>query len=266
MSHANDQQTENHWPGYVDALTTMLMVLTFVMMILGVAVFAMSQNVSRVLIEAIARAAMIDPPYEEVPVPELADRILDKLRRNPPRPPVQRGTEAIIERGQYDPGKGEGGVPLDTRITSVEEAARPRDAAPVRTQAAGTGIVLEFRARATRLDEQTETSLNALLGTSPVFRAAPRLEIRALVDRSSGSITDARRVAYYRAMLVRAAAVKAGIAPERIRLLLDEETREDNMDIVRLLPLPGPPRAPSAQESRPSAQENRAPAPERPAP
>ena len=48
MAHAKDDANENHWPGYVDALTTMLMVLTFVMMILGIAVFAMSQNVSRV--------------------------------------------------------------------------------------------------------------------------------------------------------------------------------------------------------------------------
>ncbi len=132
MAQANNEQTENHWPGYVDALTTMLMVLTFVMMILGVAVFAMSQNVSRMLIEAIARAAMVEPPYDEVPVPELADRILEKLRRNPPRPPVERGREAVVERGRHDPGPGDGGVEVESRMASAAPAATAGSPAPAR--------------------------------------------------------------------------------------------------------------------------------------
>jgi hypothetical protein len=239
MSTGNSDQTENHWPGYVDALTTMLMVLTFVMMILGVAVFAMSQNVSRILIESIARAAQLDPPFEEVPVSELADRILDKLRRHPPRPPVRRGSEDAEERGRHDPGAGEGGAPESARLTSEAAAARPGDAAPVRTTTAGAAIVLEFRSRATQLDEATSNGLQALLSGSAALREAGRIDIMAVVDTASGSITDARRIAYYRAMLVRTAAIRAGMPAERLRLRLDEQGREPNANVVRVIGMTG---------------------------
>jgi len=45
-----NEEVEHHWPGYVDALTTMTMMLIFVMMILAVAIFSMSENVSRSLV------------------------------------------------------------------------------------------------------------------------------------------------------------------------------------------------------------------------
>jgi hypothetical protein len=232
------EQTENHWPGYVDALTTMLMVLTFVMMILGVAVFAMSQNVSRILIESIARASNLGPPIEGVPVQELVDRILDKLRRHPPRPPIERGSEATQERGLYDPGAGEGGAPQSARLTSQAAAAKPGDPVPVRAGTAGTGLILEFQSRATRLDEAAEKRLETLLAASAAFRDAARVDVRAVVDRSGGGVSDARRVAYYRAMLVRGALIKAGVPADRVRLRLDEDTVESNPDVVRVLPGP----------------------------
>ena len=61
--NTNDE-SENHWPGYVDALTTMTMMLIFVMMILAVAIFSMSENVSRTLVEQVAKSAGIKLPTE----------------------------------------------------------------------------------------------------------------------------------------------------------------------------------------------------------
>jgi preprotein translocase subunit SecE len=43
MSHS--EEGENYWPGYVDALTSMVQVLAFVMIMLAMAVFVISQSV-----------------------------------------------------------------------------------------------------------------------------------------------------------------------------------------------------------------------------
>ena len=43
MSHGSDEG-DNYWPGYVDALTSMVQVLAFVMMMLALAVFSLSQS------------------------------------------------------------------------------------------------------------------------------------------------------------------------------------------------------------------------------
>ena len=44
---AEAQQEENHWPGFVDALSTIVMVVTFLLIILAVAIFAMSLSIAR---------------------------------------------------------------------------------------------------------------------------------------------------------------------------------------------------------------------------
>ena len=54
------EEDENYWPGYVDALTTMTMVLTFIMMVLGVMVFILSQDAVSSKLGVVARA--LPPP------------------------------------------------------------------------------------------------------------------------------------------------------------------------------------------------------------
>jgi hypothetical protein len=253
MAHAQNDANENHWPGYVDALTTMLMVLTFVMMILGIAVFAMSQNVSRIIVEAIARAALIEPPIDDVPVPVLTERILEKLRLYPPRPPVktaeQPRTEAVgaqLARIQsVVPDETRTSTPpamlgKETRLVSTEAAHVPPAPDPVRSQIAGQALVLEFQPRATRLDEAASTVLAQTLDEAR-FKDAGIIEIRALVPRASASVTDARRVAYYRAMLVRASLLQRGVPAARLRIFTDENAdttiSPSSGELVRVIPL-----------------------------
>ena len=57
MSHGSDD-SDNYWPGYVDALTSMVQVLAFVMMMLAMAVFVLSQSVSKKAVEAIAACGL----------------------------------------------------------------------------------------------------------------------------------------------------------------------------------------------------------------
>jgi len=268
MAHVKDEANENHWPGYVDALTTMLMVLTFVMMILGIALFAMSQNVSRVLVETIARAAQIEPKGESETVPELTDRILDRLKRQPPRPPVAGLERSMSEQGAArEAGTAAGparieGIPTqavdgrdgsgpgqpaatpmageDRRVVSERPAFVPGTPDPVMAALQGSGLVLEFQPRATRLDDASSAKLSETLATEGSFRDAPLLEVRAAVDRSAAGLSDARRVAYYRAMLVRSAILRSGVPPDRVRVLIDETDKasgDTSTERVRVIPL-----------------------------
>src|ERR1700712_4082735 len=60
MASSNSDEDENYWPGYVDALTTMTMVLTFIMMVLGVMVFVLSQDAVSSKLGVVARALKIE--------------------------------------------------------------------------------------------------------------------------------------------------------------------------------------------------------------
>ncbi len=238
MASAREEQVENHWPGYVDALTTMLMVLTFVMMILGIAVFAMSQNTSRILLEQIAKAARIElPTGADAPVAELAARILKELERPQATPPAQpQGAPVLDETAFATPAVQ----------TGSHEAARIRSQQPAHTGApapaslgAGTAdaLIITFQPRATRLDTGALRDLDNAIRAAAALREAGGARLLARVDTTAGAVSDARRIAFYRAMLVRTRLMQAGLSAEAIRIRL-VETPDDGVapESVRIEP------------------------------
>jgi outer membrane biosynthesis protein TonB len=82
----------DYWPGYVDALTSMVKVLTFVMMLLALTVFVISQQVSHTIVQKVAEAA--DVKVEQgAKLEQVVEDLLKKLAeakqaaRQPPAPP-----------------------------------------------------------------------------------------------------------------------------------------------------------------------------------
>jgi hypothetical protein len=236
MAGAREEQVENHWPGYVDALTTMLMVLTFVMMILGIAVFAMSQNTSRILLEQIAKAAKIElPSGGEAPLSDIADRILNELEREPrgasrdeaaPKPAAAPSGGAD-DAGLRKASGGEGEADAATRITSQRQAHVTQPSAARLEAATADALIIAFQPRATRLDEQAQAGLDAALKTASALTASGA-QVLARVDRATGAVSDARRIAFYRAMLVRERLIAAGVPGAMIRVRL-VETPDDGV-------------------------------------
>src|SRR5258708_12763601 len=87
MSHGSEEG-ENYWPGYVDALTSMVQVLAFVMMMLAMAVFVLSQSVSKRAVEAIAKAvnAEVKPDSDIKTLPQAMADQTDPLPNLVPTP------------------------------------------------------------------------------------------------------------------------------------------------------------------------------------
>src|ERR1700750_2562383 len=79
MSHS-EGEGENYWPGYVDALTSMVQVLAFVMMMLAMAVFSLSQSVTKKAVEAIAKAVNADVK-PNADVKQLTQSVMEQLDR-----------------------------------------------------------------------------------------------------------------------------------------------------------------------------------------
>src|SRR4051794_29855406 len=92
---SEDGEDENYWPGFVDALTTMTMVLTFILMVLGIVVFSLSQTVQRAHLEAIADAAQVKGQEKSSTV-ELKAAIIARIatlaKAGPPLKDIPRDT------------------------------------------------------------------------------------------------------------------------------------------------------------------------------
>jgi hypothetical protein len=81
MAGASESEEINYWPGFVDALSTMTMMLIFLMMILSLVVVSISQTASKSQIMAIAKAAKVDSSGARMSIDKLTAQILEALSR-----------------------------------------------------------------------------------------------------------------------------------------------------------------------------------------
>lgn len=82
MAAASDDEETNYWPGFVDALSTMTMMLIFLMMILSLVVVSISQQTTKSQIMVIAKAAKVDTTATPATIEKLTAQILEALARS----------------------------------------------------------------------------------------------------------------------------------------------------------------------------------------
>jgi hypothetical protein len=240
---AASETEENYWPGYVDALTTMTMVLTFIMLVLGLAVFSLSQNVSKGMLESIANAMKLtnDMP-NDMSSDDITRMVIERIgkqdeamqaakaeasRLSAIRPEEMRQLPAGRAAEPGDPGS----AVVERRIESAA-AAPTEQATPVTTvlkQPAQLRLV--YKPRATGLDEAAREAISEALASDSALQKAKTVEIIAGVDAGNMAVSDANRIAYYRALILRGQLMAAGISAERIKVRVDPAVAANQMVI-----------------------------------
>jgi Na+-transporting methylmalonyl-CoA/oxaloacetate decarboxylase gamma subunit len=214
------EDNENHWPGYVDALTTMTMMLIFVMMILAVAMFSMSETVSRSMVERIAQAAGIEVDAESRPIEEYAKEVAERIED-------QKATlVARAEKGL--PGE-------EKRIASLIEARRANPDAPVQVETNAPALLtFAFKPRAVSLDAGAESEMKGFLANGGHIQGTGRFDLRAYASAEQGGLSDSRRVAYHRAMTVRARLIGLGVPAQRIAVHVEDKPLERQAELLQV--------------------------------
>ena len=238
MSHGSDQ-SEDYWPGYVDALTSMVQVLAFVMMLLAVTVYVLSKNISKGAVEKIAKAANV-AASPNTPVKELTEKIVEEL------------TKAQQAKSETQ-GKAESkGDSADTaaKAKSAELAAEGKDEPTINTQQKRSAtsstqadqqpepppdakfLTLRFPDRSYRLDPAGQTALNGFTEEQGLAKGTVRVIIRAYAANANGAVTEGRHMAYYRAMVARQALSALKVPPKSIAIrILDTSSPEQGGSI-----------------------------------
>lgn len=219
---SKDQEEANYWPGYVDALTTMTMVLTFVMTILALAVFTLGENVSKAILQDILSEIDADTPENatsDVLKKTILDLVEDPDARNRVPPPQDRPT--LIDTQDTDQVVN----PTEIEAPRINDIVEPDG----RTDIALTPATLTVRyeGNEARLDERSRARVSAFLQSTDEIRTAKRLLVRGFASAELGGITQSRRIAYYRAMLLRAELIANGVPAERIQIDV-VETRQSS--------------------------------------
>lgn len=224
------EEEENYWPGYVDALSTMTMVLTFVMMILVVVVFMLIQNSSQSLIAASVSQANVGGGGGSAALENLStvDAQAITTARNVGTPPIA----TVDEQASQDQNVQSIAVDREDEVAALE-AATVRD---VGAQDAVTisqeGLTVTFQPQNSALDDAAVDVVRDFGLTHELAQSDRTLEIIAFANTIEGNATDIRRVAYYRAMLIRNALLDAGVPASRIAVgVRDVRTAEEGSEV-----------------------------------
>jgi hypothetical protein len=88
---------------------------------------------------------------------------------------------------------------------------------------------LVYKPRATGLDDTAREAIAQALASDSVLQTAKIVEIIAGVDSGNLAVSDANRIAYYRALILRGQLMAVGIAAERIKVRVDSAVSADQM-------------------------------------
>lgn len=230
------EESENHWPGYVDALTTMVMILIFVMMILSVAFFSASANTSRALVERIAKTMGVAVSLPNVSGEEMADKLVDMLQTE--RKKGNTGTSA-----SEAPPPAFNTQASETIVKSQATALADTSAGKVRVDSAETQLTVVFQPRATNVDDTSLSEIETFIAATRNLPQPVHYRLSALANTTAGGVSDNRRIAYYRAMFVRQKLIAKGVEAKLIHVLIEDSPRESSNDRLnlRVLPAGAPP-------------------------
>ena len=279
MAGSSEGEEENYWPGFVDALTTMVMVLTFVMMVLGIVVFTLSQNVSKNYMAAIATAVNVDanalkanltPDQVKAEIIEAIKELREKAGKPPPPPPAAKGEEikqekldevesalllAMQQKEQIEAKLEQAKQQLkkvqqqltelekqtenstmysqpasetveqkdpvaktEKRVEASTDSSTTANTAGSTATASDKSLTIGFKDRAVLIDDETRKAIDSFGQRNK----GARYIIRGSAGGTTASITELRRTAYYRVMVVRKQLLENGIPADAVSVFVDD--------------------------------------------
>jgi hypothetical protein len=205
--------TSEYWPGFVDALTNVVIAMVFVIVVLAIALsFAMQMVASRMA----GKLAEL----------EAANVQLQASQKNPP---VEPGAVRAPSSDTPLP------APADARVRiAVAGNERTTQARPATVNPATRSLVLEYEQGALTLDDVAQKNLVQALGPVKVaLEAAPAGTRVALVATGpSLELSDNQRAAFMRLMAVRNQLLEQGVPAARIATRLDPQGPGDMPRVV----------------------------------
>lgn len=248
MAGASAEGEQNPWPAFVDVLTTVIMVVTFLLVIMSAAVMKLSQSVVEE-VKQTYNADAIDKLQSEL-VQARKDLETEKNKRAEEVAALQIGAGQAnmaaalraVPLTQADLSQGDLRRAVTSRI--VQEDGRyavdsPQDQpvqGGVRVESADAILTVNFEPDAVQLSdavlaESIETIRRANAG------AAAKYEIWSTAPIDT-SLSDAQRRAYFRALVVRNVLIRAGISAQNISAQVRVRQASNEQHVVRVVVKP----------------------------
>jgi len=223
-SSDNGDSADIFWPGYVDAVTNLVLNLLFVLTIMIVAVFMFTMELSRVREHKPSMVPVTTQKDEDKKQREAAPELLTEMLKS---------KDAEIEELQKQL------LSLKKQVQLRNELRPPQKVATVKTPLAqpekqldqpspsGGGVIVNFMLDAVTISASEAQTVRGIL--APVVAAG---SVRVEVTAPAG-FSEAKRLAFYRAMAVRNMLIELNLPPDKIEVSVREgAVNADNTKVL----------------------------------
>ena len=267
-----EEEQENYWPGFVDALSTIIMVVTFIMIILGILIFALSQQVAKekYVADVPEETIVKEEKKQESPETQSADiqqqsadtkqQSADTKQQsadNQPQTGIDVGLAEGKQSGKFKINAGQALFEDDKNKNKAEHALAVRSQQTIEQKAftvtsdevkldknkksveirRSTDLLnLNFLALVSYIDEDTaQKAGNFLKENMDAIEKAEIVEIWAFANVENTGVSAARRLAYFRGMSMRNIILRTGVEAEKINLRVRETDDAKLADTVKVI-------------------------------
>jgi hypothetical protein len=192
MAKGTNESSE-YWPGFVDALTNVVIAMIFLTVVLAITLSFSSQISSK----------------------KIAAELVRQIRAAEAAANMPRGTVPPAEAGY--PGSPSTGT-VTTRIPVKGDKQAPGGGAVLER---ASKLILDFSDSAVTLDDEARERLRKALAAEPERVRNGRIQLVA--QGPSMQLSENQRASYLRIMAVRNLLIEQGTSPEAISLKIDTE-------------------------------------------
>lgn len=190
-------KTANYWPGFVDALTNVVIAMIFVIVVLAIALSFAAQLMGKRIAEEAIRKHNAAAAAAQAAAPKAAPEPQASPAEDAGAPPSRAPLQRIAVQGRENPASAAGG----------------------RVKAAGRALQFDFADAALTLDDAAVAKLKDAL--APFKSDAARAKVQIVATGPDLQLSDNQRSAYVRVMAVRNELIDQGYAPDRIGVRID---------------------------------------------
>lgn len=223
MAGASSDGEVNHWPAFVDVLTTVIMVVTFLLVIMSAAVMQLSQRVIqnfKAQMEAKEHSHDFDSKSAASKAAGGSEGQQDNRLNSPAD--AENGT-SVAELGSILKSEtivnGTDRLTIRTRDTKdtlaiqVKAMEQPKETQGVEVKTAATLVKIGFAAAAANYDEDSAGKVMGFVKSH--LAPGAKYEVWSFSPQT-GSVSEAQRMGFYRAAMTRNLLIRAGVPPADI--------------------------------------------------
>jgi outer membrane protein OmpA-like peptidoglycan-associated protein len=220
VAGASSDGEVNHWPAFVDVLTTVIMVVTFLLVIMSAAVMVLSQRVVAQLKTSMAAELAASGKAEGAASDKSAAAAQQKSQGT--QIDAEKGT-SVAELGDIlrtqNPVTGRDELTIRTRESpdllkvKVKAMEQPNATTGIEVKTADTLLQIDFEPTAIRYSADNTDAIVKFVEKHA--NDGMKFEIWALTPQDA-SLSEAQRIGFYRAAVTRNLLVKAGVKPSNI--------------------------------------------------